>query len=81
MFETFRTGWSEGVLGGQSFAMGQAPKEAERTVGTKFVRFFSERQWQEDLEEQRVGWSSLERKVTGAMENNLENCVHLKCGH
>ena len=38
----------------------------------------SERQRQEGLEEQRVGWSSLEREVSGAVENYLENCVHTK---
>ena len=38
----------------------------------------SERQWQEGLEEQRFGWSSLERRVMGAVENYLENCVHTK---
>ena len=38
----------------------------------------SEGQWQEGLEEQRVGWSSLDRKVTGAVENYMENCVHTK---
>ena len=30
------------------------------------------------LEGQRVGWSSLERKVVVAVENYLENCVHTK---
>ena len=52
------------------------PKEAERTVAAKFVRLSSERQWQEGLEEQRVGWSSLERKVMGAVEDYLEKCVN-----
>ena len=54
IFEAFSTG-GPSDFGGQSFAMGQAPKEAESTS--------VERQWQEGLEEQRVGWSSLERKV------------------
>ena len=38
----------------------------------------SERQWQEGLEDQRVGWSSLDRKVMGAVENYLDTCVHTK---
>ena len=32
----------------------------------------SGRQWQAGLEEQRVAWSSSERKVMGAVENFLE---------
>ena len=36
----------------------------------------SEKQRQEDLEEQ-IGWSS-DRKVMGAVEDYLENCVHTK---
>ena len=38
----------------------------------------SEREWQEGLEEQRVGWSPLERKVMGAVEAYLEKRVNTK---
>ena len=38
----------------------------------------SERQWQEGLEGQRVGWSPLERRVMGAVENYLDNGGHTK---
>ena len=38
----------------------------------------SERQWQEGLEDQRVGWRSLDRKVMGVVENDLKTCVHTK---
>ena len=41
----------------------------------------SGRQWQQGLEVQRVGWSSLERRVMEAVENYLEICVHYKSGH
>ena len=34
--------------------------------------------WQEGLEQQRVGWSSVERRVMGAVENYLQNCAHVK---
>ena len=37
-----------------------------------------ERQWQEDLEEQRVGWSSLERKVMGQWKITWRNFVITK---
>ena len=37
-----------------------------------------ERQWQEGLEGKRVGWTPSERRVLGAVENYLENCVHMK---
>ena len=33
------------------------------------------RQWQAGLEEQRVAWSSSERKVLGAVEDYLEKCA------
>ena len=36
------------------------------------------RQWQEGLEGQGVGWSSLDRKVMGVVEKYLETCVHTK---
>ena len=36
----------------------------------------SERQWQDGLEGQRVGWTPLERMVVEAAENYLETCVH-----
>ena len=37
-----------------------------------------ERQWKEGLEGKRVGWTPSERRVLGAVENYLENCVHMK---
>ena len=39
IFETFSTDGPSEFFVGQSFAMGHAPKEAERTVAAKFVRF------------------------------------------
>ena len=38
----------------------------------------SGRQWQAGLEEQRVAWSSSERKVMGAGEDYLEKCDNTK---
>ena len=38
----------------------------------------SGRQWQAGLEEQRVGWSSVERRVMEAAEDYLENCANMK---
>ena len=41
----------------------------------------SGRQWEEGLEEQRVAWSSSDRKVMGAVEDDLdylENCASAK---
>ena len=38
----------------------------------------NERQWQVGLEEQRCAWSSSERKVMEAVEDNLENCADIK---
>ena len=38
----------------------------------------SGRQWQEGLERQKVGWTTSERRVVGAVENYLDNCVHMK---
>ena len=33
--------------------------------------------WQEGLEEQRVGWSSAEKRVMVAVEDYLQNCVDM----
>ena len=41
----------------------------------------SERQWQEGLEEQRVGWSSLGRKVKGSSGELCGNLCPYKSGH
>ena len=38
----------------------------------------SERQWQAGLEEQRVAWSSSERKVVAAMQDYLERCAGIR---
>ena len=53
--------------------MGQEPKEAECTVEQNSYSSSSGRQWQADLEEQRVVWSSSERKVVGAVQDHLED--------
>ena len=37
-----------------------------------------ERQWQVGTEEQRYEWSPSERKVMGAVENDLESCADIK---
>ena len=63
---------------GQPFAMGQAPKKAAPWRQNSSAS--SERQWQEGVEQRRVGWGSLERRVMGAVENDLENCVHSTVG-
>ena len=34
--------------------------------------------WQEGLEQQRVGWSSVEKRVMEAVEDYLENCANMK---
>ena len=34
--------------------------------------------WQEGLEQQRVGWSSVERRVVEAVEDYLEHCANMK---
>ena len=38
----------------------------------------SGRQWQVGREEQRVAWSSSERKVIGALEDYLERCADVE---
>ena len=38
----------------------------------------SERQWQADLDEQRDGWSLLEKRVIAAMEDYLEKCINIQ---
>ena len=38
----------------------------------------TERQWPVGREEERVEWSSSERRVMGAVENYLENCADIK---
>ena len=40
----------------------------------------SERQWQTDLDEQRDGWSHLERRVIVALEDHLKKCINIKGG-
>ena len=81
VFETFRTdGPSEFLVASRS-RWDKHQRRRNTPWGQNSSASSSERQWQEDLEEQRAGWSSLERKVTGAMENDLENCVHIKSGH
>ena len=48
--------------------MGQAPKEAERSVAANSSASSSERQWPKALEEQRVGWSK--RTTSWQAEND-----------
>ena len=38
----------------------------------------SEGWWQEGQEQQRVGWSSVEKRVMEAVEDYLENCANVK---
>ena len=38
----------------------------------------SEGRWQEGLEQQRVGWRSVEKRVLEAAEDYLENCANMK---
>ena len=78
MFDTFRTDGPREFLVASRSRWDKHQRRRNAPWGQNSSASSSERQWQEDLEEQRVGWSSLERKVTGAMENNLENCVLLK---
>ena len=84
IFETFG---SDGVLGCKWNAMGRAPKRAECAEELRSVQLTwqhnsssstSGRQWEADLEEQRVAWSSSERKVMAAVEDYLENCAGVK---
>ena len=70
--------------------MQRAPKEAECAEGGieecargSKIRLFQrvedsgKRAW----EEQRVAWSSSERKVIAAVEDYLERCAEIKSGH
>ena len=77
IFETFSTDGPSGLL---MVSRSRWDKHQRRLTPWRQISSASscERHCQEGLEGQRVGWSSLERRVMGAVENDLENCVLTK---
>ena len=73
--ETFETFTTNGL---SEFLVASRQKKMERRQNSSASA--SEGWWQEGKERQRVGWSSVEKKVVGAVEDYLDNCVHTKVG-
>ena len=89
IFETFSSEWPSELLvvsrarwDEHLRKMSVQNEELRRTpITLQQVTFFSslsERQWQADLDEQRDGWSLLEKRVIAAMEDYLEKCINIQ---